>query len=732
MKDLRVKLASIFSRYEVIISLLVFAFLWGAFLIYSGTLTSGYHLIDDHEMLRISQDLSTSNPLIVSADWIKTDLVARFRPMYYIHRVFSIWLLSTNFPAQSVLLLGMAVVSSWLLYLFARKIGFGKITSFLFVWLTFLGAQAAIWWRLGPQESIGIMWFALGLLFMAKAVYDAPARRVVYNVIAIVSFLLASLTKESFVVLLPVVMLWWLILYCRKNGVNLLQAIRAHLVQIITLAVVCVAELAVIFLKVGTTGIGYAGTDAQSFSIHKLLATFNDLITANNPFLTIFLVDVFIVALVLSVIFTKGKAWDKVKVHLPLLGESVVALTLVTLFVVSQILLYAKSGIYERYLIPGTLALAFLVIFLIVKIQQLIRHKVLKIVVTLILVIATIFSLRVQYALARTEAKPFTQDGITINQALDKLTSGTQADDGIVIIADPAFDYEASISTGIFLEIQAKKTKVYRYPIWSEQGEYSQFLIELGNYYISQLGEQDIAYADLSQVKGMITFVDTDRAFQVNAPAALSPEMFERFEYGKFVVYLRNPEADEPVPEAVVETPAPDKIERIGNLTYFTSEELGISFVVGDQDPNTTAYIERRNNRVYVVAAYTTNLEVGQWVEVFDKESDQTLAQAIETDFLQGYDPAACYVTVNPDYFYDQGYPSEYQLALIDYPTSTDPNAIPWIDHSCPQGYSKTNGLAYFMGSSERTDMYAYLSIGQYAIHGDKEGQGWQTTLRFL
>jgi hypothetical protein len=719
MKGFFARAKQLIFRYEFIISLLVFAFLWSGFLIYSGTLTSGYHLIDDHEMLRISDDLSTSNPLSVSVDWVKTDLLARFRPMYYIHRVFSIWLLGTNFTAQSVLLLGMAILSSWLLYLFARKIGFGKITSFLFVWLTLLGAQATIWWRLGPQESTGILWFALGLLFMAKAVYDGPSRRMIYNIVAIGSFLLASLTKESFVVLLPVVMLWWLILYCRKNDVNLIQAIRAHLIQIITLTIVCLAELAVIFLKVGTTGIGYAGTDSQSFSIHKLLATFNDLITASNPFLTVFLVDAFILALVLSIIFSKGRVIEKMKAHLPVVKETVIVLTLVSLYVTSQVVLYAKSGIYERYLIPATLALAFLVIFLIVKIQQLISHRVLKVVVTLILVVATIVSLRYQYALARNEAKPFTSDGVMINRAFDKLAYGTQVDDAIVIIADPALDFEASISTNIFLEIQAKKTNIYRYPLWSEQDvDYTPFLIELGNYYISQLGEQSLAYVDLSQVKGMITFIDTDKAFQVNAPAGIEPEKFERFEYGKFVVYLRKPEAAAPTPVPVVvapPAPAADKIEKLDGLTYFTSEELGISFVAGSN-----INVVREGNRVYI-SPVSFDVEDGQWVEVFSKDSNETLAQAIEEKFLQGYDPAMCYVTMTGT-----------NTAIIDYPPPTDPNQYGWYNAQYCPPYSKTNGIAYFMASTKDSETYVYLSIGQYSIPGDSDNNSWFNTLEFI
>jgi hypothetical protein len=198
-------------RYEYLLSLVAFALFWSGLLIYSGTLNSGYHLIDDWEVLMITDHLDHSSLRTVTAYSVLSDLTARMRPWFYIQRIFTLWLIGFNMTLLNIQLLVTAVLSSLLLYAFARSVGFGAINSLFFVFLSFLGHQTAVWWRLGAAEPIGILWFALGLLFMARSL-DRRDGRTVYKVLSLTGFILASLTKESFVVLLPVASLAWLTL----------------------------------------------------------------------------------------------------------------------------------------------------------------------------------------------------------------------------------------------------------------------------------------------------------------------------------------------------------------------------------------------------------------------------------------------------------------------------------------------------------------------------------------
>jgi hypothetical protein len=532
--------ATLLLKKDALVSLMVFVAFWGVFLTYTGTLTSGYHLIDDWTMVHTAQNLSRSNPISVAAGCIQDDFRLRFRPTYCVHGVFSLWLLGLNFIGLSTLLMGLAILSSWLLYLFARKIGSGKIHSFLFVFLTFLGMQTAIWWRLGPQESIGMSWLALGLVFMANAIYDVSNRRKLYTLIALVSFVITSLAKESFIVLLPVLALWWLMLYWHRHKTTLVGAMRSHMVQILVLMIVCVAELAIVFSKVGINNIGYV-VDAQSLTIRSIAGTLKVLLASNNAFLTLFLGAVLTSLLIASILTSKGTIKEKFKKHLSLIAELSAVAVFVLLFTMSQAVLYAKSGIFERYLLPGALGLAFVVIYLIIKIQQLVKRQGLNFVVTTLLIVVTLISLRTQYTKAFTAAKEFTQDGTSLHQALDKLGAATQDTDVIVIVSDPAWDDEATFSTRTYLEFLFKRKNLFVYPLWSRpQASYSESFSELGNLFVSRLGNAHIDnLEDKSRIKAILTYsgMHTDDALRENPPGWFDRTKFVRNQFGTFVVY---------------------------------------------------------------------------------------------------------------------------------------------------------------------------------------------------
>src|SRR5262245_24811032 len=59
--------ATFLLKRDALVSLMVFLAFWGVFLTYTGTLTSGYHLIDDWTMVLTDQNLRSSNPISVAA-----------------------------------------------------------------------------------------------------------------------------------------------------------------------------------------------------------------------------------------------------------------------------------------------------------------------------------------------------------------------------------------------------------------------------------------------------------------------------------------------------------------------------------------------------------------------------------------------------------------------------------------------------------------------------------------
>jgi hypothetical protein len=534
------RLAQVLRSHEGAISLLMCAIFWGGSLTYAGTVTSGYHLVDDSRMVRINQDLKMSNPFVVAADTIRFDLRFRFRPIYRVYQVFSLWLFGANFIALSILLLGQAICSSWFLYLFSREMGFGSLSSLLFVALAFLGTQTEVWWRLGPQESLGIFWLALGLLFMARAA-SGPKTPRIQTLVAVVAFILASLTKESFIVLLPVVMLWWLMLCSHKTGCSAVGAIRRFRIPIMALGITCVVELATIFLKVGTTGIGYAGTDWQSVTLRNVLGTAKSLVMLTNPILTFSLLSAVAVLLATSIALTHGNLKQKAESHFDLLVELALVGSLVLFYTTSQAVLYAKSGFQAHYLVPGTVILSFLAIYLIAKVQQLIRPIALRFATKTFFIAAALASATTQYGVAIAAGKTFTQDGIALHQALDKADTSTARNDVIVIVADPAYDYEESRAMQTYFNILFRRDNVFIYPVLARPKEtYSQFYKDVINQFSNRIGDTHIDnLADKSNIKTIFTLtrVNTDQAFRQNPPYWFDNANFVRSELGQFVLY---------------------------------------------------------------------------------------------------------------------------------------------------------------------------------------------------
>ena len=149
------------GKYEFLI-VLAGAFLYVfMLLVFSGTLTSGYHLADDHEIVLINKRFQDGtygwNTIFQKGilGYFNKDL--RFRPFYLTMRMLCIYLLGTNYLVWSIWV-GMEIVLSIVVaYYIARGLGANFIFAGLVALLIVTGEQGEIWWRLGPQEPLGLV-----------------------------------------------------------------------------------------------------------------------------------------------------------------------------------------------------------------------------------------------------------------------------------------------------------------------------------------------------------------------------------------------------------------------------------------------------------------------------------------------------------------------------------------------------------------------------------------------
>lgn len=320
-------------------SVLVFGVVLGM-----GTLTSGFHLVDDWEFAKYVDWMTLEGRSVADClrEAVGYDLTMRFRPLYYINRVLMAAVFGVNLTAMSVIKAAEIVAAFVLLYYCARRMRCNMVYAALFSLTVLTGYQSAVWWKLGPQESYDIMMFALGFWLMLK--WLRTGRRW-YATASVGAFFLMSIYKEPFILLLPFVGLY--VLYEEMTGKKvtlsaLWAAIRRRLPFLMALGLMFAAEMFLIVFVIGTNNYSYVGLDEsvtlEQYAQAWALAAHTDLkwyVRFGWLFILLFLTY-----------------WEHVK---KLGWEMLLAFSII----LPQCVSYSKTAMTERYLLPAVLGFAF-------------------------------------------------------------------------------------------------------------------------------------------------------------------------------------------------------------------------------------------------------------------------------------------------------------------------------------------------------------------------------------
>ena len=163
------------------------------------------------------------------------------------------------------------------------------------------------------------------------------------------------------------------------------------------------------------------------------------------------------------------------------------------------------------------------------------------------------------------------------------------------------------------------------------------------------------------------------------------------------------------------ELPA-DNDTSIGKVQTFTSEKLGISFQYAEQNFGHDIVVKEVGDKVYVYSPPQQTIQQGQSVQEFSKDPKDNLTTAISKNFLAGISAKECSVELSSPESYQ--YPASYVVAQITYPKT--PDLVPGqISAKCPQAYSQTNGIRFFVMDRQIPDKFFFFDIGQYAFWTD-------------
>lgn len=500
---------------------ILFTVFWSVVVIFSGTLTSGFHFVDDHEIITIEKNINDNGFLSATRDIIKTDLTFRFRPFYYLHRIFLVVLFGTNTLYWSINYALLAVLSSFLLFLFIYRQGYTFVNAMLFPLLTLVGPQSVIWWRLGPGESIGIFLFSASLFLLVNAVIHVSRFQLFISVICL---LLATLSKESFTLLIPaylLILIW--INWQNQLSRSIFSIIRSNIVLIVILSLILIIIGYILIFVVGT---GYSGIDS-SLNFRRYLASIYSHFRYSIFTKLIICGLFFLLQNVKSREIVNGKANTKTMIRLYFF-PSLVLLAII----LPQFLLYFNSGLWGRYLLPLNLGLSLFVIFLSERISrsdEITLFTKRAFVVFIILAVAWFFKSEII-----PNSRAFAKDGKATNQFLTSICENTNPDDLILVVLDGSSNYEHGFSINYFLSIKADRKNIRFYTFEDPSNTESEKILRkrFNNYFDTLVVKNfDKNFACIA----VFPFDNIEMKNKLDNNSA-----YQRKDFEEYTVYLRN------------------------------------------------------------------------------------------------------------------------------------------------------------------------------------------------
>ncbi|HSA06871.1 MAG TPA: hypothetical protein P5556_06805 [Candidatus Gastranaerophilales bacterium] len=438
---------------EVIIAFLGFFIFWFVILVFSGVIDSGYQLIDDYCNFYLKDSLDNIKNLPDFFNKIPGYLNIwknRFVPLSSAHKVFEVFLFGANrtYTAQYVGIL--AVFTSLFLYLFARKIRFNIFESVVFVLLTLLGRQITVWFELSRSENTGVFVLSITLFLMALSIFSNKNNKI-YTVLFCFSAMLLTFAKESFIILIPAILFWKIWLYKDKNKIPFIDAFKQNFGAICFLAFVIIIELAYIYFKL-SVNYGYAGV--SELSSNKFLLSFLTLSLSQMYFSGIIL----IIFMFLYDFFQKTVKKSDIE-----FSKYGFLLMLFLLIVVPQIYLYAKSGFYNRFHLPISIAYALLAAYSFKFMRSAFFVKPVNFVCKALVIILCLFWFVNSYALAVLHANR----GNSVSKCIEIVKAHTDEDSKVIIVSSPIGFYEETDSLETFIQRVAKREKIFILPLIS-------------------------------------------------------------------------------------------------------------------------------------------------------------------------------------------------------------------------------------------------------------------------
>lgn len=249
------------------------------------------------------------------------------------------------------------ILSSFLFFLVGRKMRFSITLSLLFPAIAFLGQQFSVWYSIDTQEPIGLLFMSLSLYLIS--ITDGK-KGLLFDFLAIVTSLCMSLSKETFILILPALVVFKFYIFHTNTQNTIKTCILKSLFFATSLFIIFILEIGYILLVMKGAGRGYAGVSGI-LSITAYLKNFFHLFLAN---------DVYFYALtgaLLTGFATEGNFFKNIQ---NFIIQNFILLVLVICIVIPQVIVYAQTGWLLRYYLPSFVGISLFLVIVLNYLQQ--------------------------------------------------------------------------------------------------------------------------------------------------------------------------------------------------------------------------------------------------------------------------------------------------------------------------------------------------------------------------
>lgn len=342
--------------------------------------------------------------------------LGRFTPVYSIVQAGEAFLFKNSPRLWQIETLLIGLISAFLIYTIFIKVGFDPWISLLGC-LWFLSRGIDLWSEKQIQEELGLLLLFLSLFFIVQGAQKNNSGK--WDAAGLIFIFLAGLTKETFVFLIPALILLKIYLsYSRDPGLSYRNAIKQVRTFIISAALLFLVQASVVYyaLHHGPYSQGLVGKLSE-FSLSKSFT----MIVKEAPFLSYFLPAV-------GIVFLFPSLWKNRSIR----NIGLLVLLFLVSWIAPQMYIFKNTGFTLHYFYPAFIG--FIVINCIgLKVLKKQRSGAFRVLYVLIVVFSF---LTVIYIFPRTRnyAEQKAAEANAYNRAKDYIVEKAKAESSLLIV----------------------------------------------------------------------------------------------------------------------------------------------------------------------------------------------------------------------------------------------------------------------------------------------------------